>query len=85
MRPANMRYAREAPDHGRLSQPVLFINGLWDPTCAIGNGRLGEPMRDACRVLSLVDLQGGHWLPLEAKQAVNVAIEDWMTASTLVH
>jgi pimeloyl-ACP methyl ester carboxylesterase len=75
---ANIAYARLAPDHGRLHQPVLFLNGAWDPICDITRSRLGDPMRGACPDLTVVDLQGGHWLPLECRGLVNDAIGRWL-------
>ncbi len=80
---ANIAYARTAPDGGRLHQPVLFINGGWDPICDIIHGRLGEPMRGACTDLTVTDLAAGHWLPLERKADVVQAIRSWLTASGL--
>jgi hypothetical protein len=29
--------------------------------------------------LTVVDVQGGHWLPLERKAEVNAALEQWLT------
>jgi pimeloyl-ACP methyl ester carboxylesterase len=74
----NIHYAEGAPDGGLLRQPVLYLNGAWDGICDITRGRLGEPMRHACADLTVVDLQGGHWLPLERKDEVSAAIERWL-------
>jgi len=76
---ANIAYAERAPDGGSLRQPVLFLNGAWDGICDITRSRLGEPMSQACADLTVVDLQGGHWLPLECKGEVNAAIDRWLT------
>jgi pimeloyl-ACP methyl ester carboxylesterase len=73
----NIAYAEAASDGGRLRQPVLFLNGAWDGICDITRGRLGEPMRQACTDLTVVDVQGGHWLPLERKAEVNAALQRW--------
>ena len=70
--------ARTAPSGGALQQPVLFINGEWDAICDINRSRLGEPMRLACRDLSVTHLAGGHWLPLERKNEVAQAIRSWL-------
>jgi len=78
---ANMAYAHAAPNGGGLSQPVLFINGDWDPICDITRGRLGEPMTHACQELSVTNLQAGHWLPLERKAEVIDAIRSWTAAN----
>jgi pimeloyl-ACP methyl ester carboxylesterase len=79
----NIAYAEGAPDGGRLRQPVLFLNGAWDGICDITGGRLGEPMRQACTDLTVVDLQGGHWLPLERKAEVNAVIDRWLIDNNL--
>lgn len=80
---ANIAYAHTAPDGGRLQQPVLFINGAWDAICDITRSRLGEPMRGACHDLSMTNLEGGHWLPLERKTEVAEAIGAWLEARKL--
>jgi pimeloyl-ACP methyl ester carboxylesterase len=80
---ANIAYAHAAPDGGRLSQPALFINGDWDPICDITRNRLGEPMRGGCRDLSEMNLQGGHWLPLEGKTEVVEAMRSWLKSKGL--
>ncbi len=80
---ANIAYARDAPDRGRLRQPVLFINGDWDPICDITRNRLGEPMRAACPDLTVTNLSGGHWLPLECKTEVLQVIQSWIETKQL--
>jgi pimeloyl-ACP methyl ester carboxylesterase len=77
---ANIAYAEGAPDRGRLHQPILFLNGAWDGICDITRSRLGEPMHQACADLTVVDLPGGHWLPLERRAEVNAAIDRWRSA-----
>jgi pimeloyl-ACP methyl ester carboxylesterase len=79
----NIAYAHAAPDGGRLRQPVLFINGDWDPICDINRSRLGEPMRAACEDLAVTNLPGGHWLPLECKTESIQAIRSWLRAKGL--
>jgi pimeloyl-ACP methyl ester carboxylesterase len=79
----NMAYAQAAPDGGRLRQPVLYINGEWDPICDINRDQLGEPMRAACQDLSVTNLPGGHWLPLERKTESIQAIRSWLKAKGL--
>lgn len=79
---ANIAYARRAPGGGRLSQPVLFINGDWDQICTIQGNRQGEPMRSACDNLTIVSLPGGHWLPLEHKQEHFEEIRIWLRSLT---
>jgi pimeloyl-ACP methyl ester carboxylesterase len=75
---ANRAYAREAPDHGRLSQPVLFVNGDFDQICSITGNRQGDPMRASCANLSEVSVPAGHWLPLERKAEHVEAIRTWL-------
>jgi pimeloyl-ACP methyl ester carboxylesterase len=79
----NMAYAHAAPDGGRLCQPVLYINGAWDPICDINRDQLGEPMHAACQNLSVTNLQAGHWLPLERKTESIQAIRSWLKAKGL--
>lgn len=80
---ANIAYAREAPNNGRLSQPVLFINGDYDQINTIDGNRLGDPMRGACADLVVTSLPGAHWLPLERKVELTTAIRDWLRTKSL--
>jgi pimeloyl-ACP methyl ester carboxylesterase len=80
---ANIAYARTAPDEGQLHQPVLFINGELDGLCNIKHSRFSEPMVRACQNLSLTNLVGGHWLPLELKNDVVQAIQSWLDANEI--
>ena len=75
---ANMAYANAAPDSGRLRQPVLFINGEFDGLCDTNRNRSGEAMRRACQDLSVTSLPSGHWLPLECKAEVTLALRSWL-------
>jgi len=80
---ANITYAHAAPNGGRLSQPVLFVNGDWDPICDINRSRLAEPMRSTCHDLSVTSLQAGHWLPLERKIELVQSIRSWVSTKRL--
>ncbi len=80
---ANIAYAQAAPDGGRLRQPVLFINGDRDGICDITRTRLGEPMRQGCARLSVTNLDGAHWLPLERKAETGDAIRSWLRTERL--
>ena len=80
---ANIAYAREAPNGGRLSQPVLFVNGEWDAICSITGNRQGDPMRAACADLTVVRVPAGHWLPLERKAEHVQAIRTWLQSQNL--
>jgi pimeloyl-ACP methyl ester carboxylesterase len=80
---ANLAYAHTAPNGGLLTQPVLFVNGDWDPICDINRSRLGEPMGDTCRDLSVANLPAGHWLPLERKTELIQSIRAWVSNKKL--
>lgn len=80
---ANIAYAHSAPDGGRLRQPVLFMNGDWDGICDITRTPLGGPMREKCSNLTVTNLQGGHWLPLERKAETVAALSSWLKAQSL--
>lgn len=75
---ANIAYARMAPNGGRLSQPVLYVNGDFDQICSVAGNRQGEPMRAACADLTVVSVPAGHWLPLERKAEHILAIRTWL-------
>jgi pimeloyl-ACP methyl ester carboxylesterase len=66
------------PNGGRLSQPVLFVNGDFDQICTITGNRQGDPMREACQDLAVTSLPAGHWLPLERKAELIQAIRSWL-------
>ncbi|RIX28982.1 alpha/beta hydrolase [Amnibacterium setariae] len=74
---ADLAYARRAPEGGRLRQPVLFVNGAWDVICTVVGNRQGDPMRDACADLTVVDLESGHWSPLERKVGLVDVMRTW--------
>ena len=80
---ANTAYARKAPDGGRLSQPVLFVNGEWDAICSITGNRQGDPMRAACADLTITRLAGGHWLPVERKNELIDEMRYWLRSKNL--
>jgi pimeloyl-ACP methyl ester carboxylesterase len=80
---ANIAYAHTAPDGGRLGQPVLFVNGDFDPICDITRTRLGDPMRSTCPDLSVTSLPAGHWLPLECKTELIQTIRSWIKTKNL--
>ena len=80
---ANIAYAHKAPDDGRISQPVLFVNGDLDAINTIEGNRSGDPMRAACPDLTVASLHGAHWLPLECKEALVQAIGTWLQNKTL--
>jgi len=75
---ANVAYARRSPNAGRISKPVLFVNGNWDAINTIHGNRSGDPMRAACADLSVTSLKGAHWLPVESKVELAQAIRTWL-------
>ena len=81
---ADVAYAREAPNSGRLSQPVLFVNGDFDQICTIAGNQQGDPMRAACADLTVTSLPSGHWLPLERKAELIQAIRTWLGTKNLL-
>ncbi|QJU60596.1 alpha/beta hydrolase [Sphingomonas sp. AP4-R1] len=80
---ANIAYARRAPNGGRISLPVLFVNGEYDQINSIKGNRYGDPMRAACADLTTANLLGAHWLPLECKQELVQAIRAWVQTKGL--
>ncbi|KJV35704.1 alpha/beta fold hydrolase [Luteibacter yeojuensis] len=80
---ANTAYAERAVDHGRLTLPVLFVNGVYDPMNSINGNRLGDPMREACDDLTVTDLTGAHWLPVECKVDLVRALRSWLRQKEL--
>jgi len=80
---ANVSFARSALNAGRIAQPVLYINGAFDSAFSIAGNRQGDAMRDACIDLTIVDLPGGHWLPLELATDYTQAIRTWLSRNQL--
>jgi pimeloyl-ACP methyl ester carboxylesterase len=80
---ANVAFARRAPDGGRISKPVLFVNGDYDAINTIKGNRMGDPMRAACRDLTVTSLAGAHWLPVERKAELAQVIHGWLQTKTL--
>jgi pimeloyl-ACP methyl ester carboxylesterase len=77
---ANLRYAAEAANGGRLTQPVLFLHAAFDRVCETVDSRLAEPMRRDCADLTERVLETGHWMPEEKPAEVNAALEAWFSA-----
>ena len=75
---ANLAYAAEAPNFGRLGLPVLFLHAADDAVCATVHGRLAEPMREDCDDLTEVVIHSGHESMLERPADVNKALADWL-------
>lgn len=79
----NIAYAHKALHGGCLSQPVLFVNGDYDQINTIDGNHSGDPMRAACADLTVTNLPGAHWLPLERKAALVQAIRTWLQTKNL--
>jgi pimeloyl-ACP methyl ester carboxylesterase len=77
---ANLAYASEAPNFGRIMLPALFIHATNDDVCDTTQSRLADPMREDCADLIEVTIEGGHEIMLERPQAVNDAISDWLAS-----
>ena len=75
---ANLAYAAEAPNFGRLDLPVLFLHAADDAVCDTVHGRLADPMREECVNLTEVTIDAGHELMLERPADVNKALADWL-------
>ena len=75
---ANLAYAADAPNFGRLTLPVLFLHAARDAVCETKRGRLAMPMREDCADLTEVTIEAGHALMLEQPDIVNAAIETWL-------
>ncbi len=59
---ADSAFAEEAWDFGRLSLPVLFLDGEYDPVDGTLKSRLAEPMRLVCSNLTQAWLASGYHL-----------------------
>ena len=81
---ANIAYARQAPNGGQISQSVLYVNGDYDEVNTIIGNHYGDPMRAACADLTVTNLPGAHWLPLERKPELVQAIRTWLQAKNLM-
>ena len=75
---ANIAFAGQARNFGRLSLPALFLHGAWDAICEAPDDRLADPMRADCADLTEVTIEVGHMLMVEQPEAVNDAIETWL-------
>jgi pimeloyl-ACP methyl ester carboxylesterase len=76
---ANLAYASQAPQFGRLTLPALFLHASWDQTCETVQSRLANPMREDCNDLSEVTIDCGHEVMLERPKELNEAITGWLS------
>jgi len=78
---ANLAYAAEAPNFGRLTLPALFLHAAWDTVCDTVHSQLADPMREDCADLTEITIEAGHELMLERSDEVNSAIAEWLRRS----
>jgi len=76
---ANLAYASQAPQFGRLTLPALFLHASWDQTCETVQSRLANPMREDCNDLGEVTIDCGHEMMLERPKELNEAITGWLS------
>lgn len=76
---ANLAFAAEAPEFGRLSVPTLFIHAARDGVCDTAHGRMAEPMREDVVDLTELVIDAGHLVMLEQPDETNQAIDQWLT------
>ncbi|MBB6498360.1 alpha/beta hydrolase [Pedobacter cryoconitis] len=75
---ANIAYAKVAVNNGQLKLPVLFVNDEYEPFSNINLSKIGDPMRNACSNLTVIDQPAGHWVPLERKHEITETIRSWI-------
>ena len=75
---ANIAYATQATNGGKLALPVLFLHGACDYTCETIDSRLAEPMRRDCADLTEVVIPSGHWMAQERPAEVNAVLAKWL-------
>jgi pimeloyl-ACP methyl ester carboxylesterase len=80
---ANIAYAAEAQDFGRIMLLALFIHAANDTVCDTTQSRLADPMREDCEHLTEATIEGGHEIMLECSDAVNEAIASWLKSGAI--
>jgi pimeloyl-ACP methyl ester carboxylesterase len=75
---ANIAFAKEAKNAGRIDLPVLFLHGAYDVVCETRRSRLAEPMRAACSNLTEATAHTGHWMAQENPAFVNAQLAKWL-------
>lgn len=78
---ANAAYAAEAPNFGRIDVPALFVHAAWDTVCDTVHSALADPMREDCTALTEATIEAGHLVMLEAPNALNAAIHEWIKSA----
>ncbi|KAJ5759687.1 hypothetical protein N7520_006843 [Penicillium odoratum] len=73
-----LHHKRNAEYNGKkerkLTQPVMFIHGLWDLVLDTKSSRLIEPMRENCSNLTEVTIDAAHFVSFEKPAEVNAAL-----------
>jgi pimeloyl-ACP methyl ester carboxylesterase len=80
---ANLAYAAQAPQFGRLTLPALFLHASRDQTCETVHSRLANPMREDCKDLTEVTIDCGHEVMLERPKELNEAMAVWLASKGL--
>ena len=75
---ANVAYAAQAKNRGKLTLPVLFLHAPYDYTCETMDSRFAEPMRRDCSNLTEAVVPSGHWMAQEQPIQVNAALAKWL-------
>lgn len=81
---ANIAFAGEAANFGRLDMPVLYVHCENDAVCeTFRNHKISDPMRSDCTDLCEVKVASGHFPMLERRDEVNSAMSNWLTVKKL--
>ena len=75
---ANIAYAKTSLNNGKLSLPVLYVNDEYEPFSNINLSKVGDPMRQFCSDLTVIDQPSGHWVTLERKAELTKTISSWL-------
>jgi len=75
---ANLAYAAEARNYGKLTTAALFIHASRDQVCDTTQSRLAEPMREDVPNLTEATIDCGHEIQLERPEETNAAISRWV-------
>ena len=81
--PADLAFAAEVPNFGRIALPVLFFHAERDVAGDTVHGRLADRMRADCADMTLATIAGGHLPMLKQPGEVNAAVATWLDAKSL--
>ena len=82
---ANIAFARQAPNEGRLDMPVLFVHAAYDSVCETLRSPLAGPMRTSCPRLTEAVVESGHWMQQQMPLEVNAQLTRWLAAEVPGH